>query len=33
MKVTEKDIGEWDDENPLNYIDCPESEFEKYFKE
>ena len=27
------DIGEWDDELPINYLNCPESEFEKYFKE
>ena len=27
------DIGEWDDDHPLNYIDCPKAEFEKYFKE
>ena len=27
------DIGEWDDELPINYLNCPEEEFEKYFKE
>ena len=27
------DIGEWDDDHPLNYIDCPKAEFEKYFNE
>ena len=32
-KVEEVDIGEWEDENPHNYIDSPESECEKYFKE
>ena len=26
-------IDEWDDNHPLNYIDCPEAEYEKYFKE
>lgn len=33
IKVAEADLGEWYDECPLNYIDCPEAEFEKYFKE
>lgn len=33
LKVVETDLGEWYDEHPLNYIDCPEAEFEKYFKE
>lgn len=27
------DIGEWDDDLPINHLSCPESEFEKYFKE
>lgn len=27
------DLGEWYDEHPLNYIDCPKEEYEKYFKE
>lgn len=27
------DLGEWDDNLPINYINCPESEFEKYFQE
>ena len=27
------DIGEWDDDHPLNYWKCPKAEFEKYFKE
>lgn len=31
--IDEADIGEWEDEHPLNYIDCPEAEFTKYFKE
>lgn len=31
--ITSADIGEWHDEHPLNYMDCPEAEFEKYFKE
>ena len=26
-------IDEWDDNHPLNYTDCPEAEYEKYFKE
>ena len=33
IEVKERDIGEWEDENPLNYCDCPKSECEKYFKE
>lgn len=33
IKVLERDIGEWEDDNPLNYINSPESECEKYFKE
>lgn len=32
-KVQSADIGEWEDDHPLNYIDCPKAEFEKYFKE
>lgn len=31
--ITEVNIGEWDDEHPLNIVDCPEAEYEKYFKE
>lgn len=31
--IISADIGEWYDEHPLNYIDCPKSEYEKYFKE
>lgn len=31
--VKEADIGEWDDNHPLNMCDCPVSECEKYFKE
>lgn len=31
--IEEADLGEWHDEHPLNYVYCPESEFEKYFKE
>ena len=33
IKVQERDIGEWEDDNPLNYCNSPESECEKYFKE
>ena len=32
IRVQERDIGEWEDDNPLNYYACPESLFEKYFK-
>ena len=31
--ITEADIGEWDDDHPMNIVDCPEAEYEKYFKE
>ncbi len=31
--IEEADLGEWDDNLPINYINCPESEFEKYFQE
>ena len=31
IRAEEKDIGEWDDDNPLNYRNCPESECKKYF--
>lgn len=33
LHITRTDLGEFYDEHPLNYIYCPESEFEKYFKE
>ena len=33
LKVDGADLGEWYDEHPLNYTNCPEAEFEKYFKE
>lgn len=33
MQIAEADLGEWYDEHPINYIDCPKAEFEKYFKE
>lgn len=32
IKIEEKDIGEWDDDIPLNYCDSEEVECEKYFK-
>lgn len=31
INVEERDIDEWDDDIPLNKIDCPVSECEKYF--
>lgn len=31
INIEERDIGEWDDDNPLNSFDCPKSECEKYF--
>lgn len=27
------DIGDWNDDHPLNNYNCPEAEYEKYFKE
>lgn len=33
VKLECADVGEWDDELPINYLNCPEEEFEKYFKE
>ena len=31
--IQSADIGEWDDDHPLNYRSCSIEEFEKYFKE
>ena len=31
VKVKEVDLGEWDDDHPLNACDCPLEECEKYF--
>lgn len=31
IEIDERDIGEWDDSLPINRVDCPESECEKYF--
>ncbi len=33
LKINEADLGEWDDDLPINKFNCPEAEFEKYFKE
>ena len=32
-QVQSVDLGEWYDEHPLNYTNCPKAKFEKYFKE
>ena len=32
-KIQSADIGEWNDDHPLNYYNCPKAEYEKYFKE
>ena len=32
LHVEESDIGEWDDESPLNYDNCDLADCEKYFK-
>ena len=31
FKVEEQNVGEWEDENPLNYCDCPIEKCEVYF--
>jgi hypothetical protein len=33
LKIQSVDLGEWDDDLPINKFDCPEVEFKKYFKE
>ncbi len=33
MKVTEKDLGEWGDDHPLNSRNTASAEFERLFKE
>ena len=33
LKIQSVDLDEWCDDHPLNYFDCPEAEFKKYFKE
>jgi hypothetical protein len=33
IHLTFADIGEWNDDHPINNINCPEAEYEKYFKE
>ena len=33
IAIDEADLGEWDDEIDVNYIDCPKAAFQKYFKE
>lgn len=33
LKIQSVDLGEWDDDLPINKFNCPEVEFEKYFKE
>ena len=32
VNIEERDIGEWDDDNPLNLLDCPKAECEKFFE-
>lgn len=32
IDVEERDIGEWNNDNPLNFCNCPKSECEKYFE-
>lgn len=33
LQIENADIGEWHDDHPMNFTDCPLSEYEKYFKE
>ena len=33
LKIQSIDLGECHDDHQLNYMDCPEAEYEKYFKE
>jgi hypothetical protein len=33
LRVQSIELEEWDDNHPLNRVDCPESEYDKYFKE
>lgn len=33
IKIEEREIGEWDDKNPLNFVRSPVEECEKYFTE
>ena len=33
LKIKSVDLGEWDDDLPINKFNCPEAEYEKYFKE
>ena len=33
IHLSSADIGEWYDDHPINNYNCPEAEYEKYFKE
>ena len=33
IHLTSADIGPWYDDHPINNYNCPEAEYEKYFKE
>lgn len=33
IHLSSVDIGEWHDDHPINNYNCPEAEYEKYFKE
>lgn len=33
IHLSSADIGEWHDDHPINNYNCPEAEYEKYFKE
>ena len=33
IQIESADIGEWHDDHPMNFYDCPLAEYEKYFKE
>ena len=33
IHLASADIGPWHDDHPINNYNCPEAEYEKYFKE
>ena len=33
IHLTSADIGPWYDDHPINNYNCPETEYDKYFKE
>lgn len=33
IHLASADIGQWHDDHPINNYNCPEAEYERYFKE